>query len=100
MKGLNRVREALAHPLAAASTVAGVFGIALHPGVLKAFVLALWQSAPTLFTISSIGAFTLPKILPKLELLKPVFMAALAVSGVLYLARLGKRTYQNFDNEL
>jgi hypothetical protein len=100
MKALSRVREALAHPFSAAATVAGLFGIALHPGVLKAFGLALWQSAPTLFTISSIGAFTLPKILPKLETLKPVFMVALAVSGVLYLGRLGKRTYQNFDNEL
>lgn len=100
MKGFTRVREAVTHPFSAAATVAGMFGIALHPEILKAVVLALWQSAPTLFTISSIGAFTLPKILPELELLKPLFMVALAVSGVLYLGRLGKRTYRNFDDEL
>lgn len=96
----NRVREALAHPFSAATAVAGMFGIALHPGVLKAFVLALWQSAPTLFTISSIGAFTLPKIFPGLDALKPAFMVVLAVSGVLYLARLGKKTWNNFDNNI
>jgi hypothetical protein len=100
MKVFTRLRDAVAHPLAAASTVAGMFGAVLHPEVLNALVMALWQSAPTLFTISSIGAFTLPRILPKLELLKPVFLAVLAVSGVLYIARLGKRTYRNFDNEL
>lgn len=100
MSAFNRVREALAHPFSAAATVAGMFGIALHPGVLKAFVLALWQSAPTLFTISSIGSFTLPKIFPQMDLLKPAFMVVLAVSGVLYLARLGKKTWNNFDNNI
>lgn len=100
MKVITRLRDAVMHPLAAASTVAGMVGVAFHPEILSAFLLALWQSAPTLFTISSIGAFTLPKILPSLEALKPVFLAVLAVSGALYLARLGQRTYQNFDNKL
>lgn len=97
---IDKLREAVAHPLAAASTVAGMFGIALHPGLLKAALLALWQSAPTLFTISSIGAFTLPQAFPKLSAIKPVFLAALAVSGALYLARLGTKTWNNFDKNL
>jgi hypothetical protein len=100
MKALTRLRNALSHPLAAASTVAGMFGVAIHPEILQALLLALWQSAPTLFTISSIGSFTLPKVFPQLEAFKPVFLGLLAISGVLYVARLGKRTYQNFDREL
>lgn len=96
----NKLTNAVRHPYSAALGAASAFGALLHPDVAIAIAMTVYQTAPTLFTLSSLGAFTLPRVIPGADLLKPVFIAVLAVSGLLYAARLAKSAYDNFDRNL
>ncbi len=94
------IKNAVRHPVSAAVGAASAFGAVLNPDLALALAMTVYQTAPTLFTIGSLGAFTLPRVIPGADLLKPLFLAVLAVSGLLYGARLLLRAYDNFDRNL
>jgi len=94
------LKNAVRNPVSAALGAASAFGALLNPDVAIALGMTVYQTAPTLFTIGSLGAFTLPRVIPGAELLKPVFFVVLGVSGLLYGARLVLRAYNNFDKNL
>lgn len=99
-KRLKKAKEALTHPISAASSAVAAFGALLNPDFLLAGASALYASAPSLFTGSSIAAFTLPQVFPALAVLKPVFLAVVAIAGPLYLLRLGIRSRGIFEEKL
>lgn len=100
MGKLSKLKEVVAHPVATATTAAGTVAALLNLDVLFALFQGLYAAAPTLFTAASIMSFTLPTVFPALELLKPFFLGVLAVTGLLYLARLLNNTEDTFERFL
>ncbi|QZX98729.1 hypothetical protein [Halobaculum rubrum] len=99
-KRLKKTKEALTHPISAASSAVAAFGALLNPDVVFAIGSALYASAPSLFTGGSIAAFTLPQVFPTLAAFKPVFLAIVAIAGPLYLIRLVNNSTEIFEEKL
>lgn len=79
----------------------GVGGVVLFdPTVITALLAALWSSAGTLFTATSVAAFT---VIPQVSALSPYEETAVAIAvaaGGIYLAKLGYRILDNYTDRL
>jgi len=87
------IKEALKSPLAKVS--AGITGIlaVLNPDVWFVALDALLASAPQLFSVASVGALTLPQVLPPQTTTDWVVVAA----GVLFVAYSLRAIHRNFE---
>jgi len=87
------IKEALKSPLAKVS--AGITGIlaVLNPDVWIVALDAMLASAPQLFSVASVGALTLPQVLPPQTTTDWVVVGA----GVLFLAYSLRAINQKFD---
>jgi hypothetical protein len=87
------IKEALKSPLAKVS--AGITGIlaVLNPDVWFVALDAMLASAPQLFSVASVGALTLPQVLPPQTTTDWVVVGA----GVLFLAYSLRTINQKFD---
>lgn len=92
------LKEWITHPITVLTGSLGVIGIGIEPALIKGLLAALWATAPTLFTASSITAFSLIPNLPALQPLRPVAVAL--VTGGIYLAKLGDRALEEFQKRL
>ena len=81
-----------------AQITAGLSGILalLNPDVLLALFDALFASAPQLFSAISVGALTLPQVLPPESTGEWVVVAA----GGLFMVYLGREIWTNIDREV
>ena len=77
--------------------VTSVVGL-VQPEILEALWMTLISVAPTLFTASSIGAFTLAENLPWLP--QRPFTVAAVVFGAIYLGLLISKAVNRFQEEL
>lgn len=100
MGKLSKLKEVVTHPVATATTAAGTVAALLNLDVFFALLQGLYAAAPTLFTGASILSFTLPRVFPSLEILKPLFLGLLAVSALLYLARILNNAEDSFERFL
>ncbi|MFC6785415.1 hypothetical protein ACFQFH_05660 [Halobaculum halobium] len=96
----DKTTEVLTHPVSAAASAFAALGSVLNPEFVFALGSALYAAAPSLFTGSSIAAFTLPQVFPGLSILKPVFLAIVAIAGPLYLLRLVNSSTDTIEDEL
>lgn len=94
---IDKLKEILTHPLAAAGAGASAFMGVLDPATFSAILLTVWEAAPQLFTFGSIAGLTLPQFIPELEQFQPVFVVIVVVSGAAYLARLGSGIWEQFQ---
>jgi formaldehyde-activating enzyme involved in methanogenesis len=87
------IKEALKSPLAKVS--AGITGIlaVLNPDVWIVALDAMLASAPQLFSVASVGALTLPQVLPPQTTTDWVVVGA----GVLFVAYSLRTINQKFD---
>ncbi|WP_435099609.1 hypothetical protein [Halarchaeum sp. P4] len=97
---MNKLREAVRHPYAAATSAFAIFGALLHPAAAEAFLWALLGNAGHIFTAATIGGFTMPRVFPSLAFVKPFLIPVIAISGVAYAARLAYTVYQDMNKEL
>ena len=92
------LREVVAHPATLASSAVAVIGGLLNIPFIDALLAVLWAQAGSLFTVLSIGGFTLaPRVafLPE----EPLTILAL-LGGGRYGGKLLYGVYQNLDREL
>lgn len=87
------LKEILKSPFAKVSAGLGGILAVLNPDMLFVAGDALLASAPQLFTAASIGALTMPQVLPPQTTTDWVVV----VSGVLFLAYLAKGINDNFE---
>lgn len=94
------LRDLLEHPASLIAGLLGAIGIAVKPAVLIAAGMTVWSSAGTIFTGLSILSVT---VAPNVGALAPytglMQTAALAAAAV-FLIKLTKKTYDNFENRL
>lgn len=89
------LRETLNRPIAKISAgVGGILAI-LNPDMLVLAADALIASGPQLFSVASIGALTLPQVLPPDSTADWVVVAA----GLVFLAYLARQINQNFERK-
>jgi len=100
MGKLSKLKEVVTHPVATATTAAGTVAAILNLDVIVSVIQGLYYAAPTLFSGASILSFTLPTVYPSLEILKPVFLFVMAVTGPLYVIRLIDNSEDTFDRFL
>ena len=92
------LRGVVSHPATVASTVVAFVGGFLNLPVFGAFATVAWAKAGSLFTVLSIGGFTLA---PRVPFLPETELTILALVGAaLYGAKLLYGVYQNLDREL
>ncbi|MBB6645074.1 hypothetical protein [Halobellus ruber] len=94
------LKEWLTHPITVLTGSLGVIGIGIEPALIKGLFAALWATAPTLFTASSITAFTIAPEINVLEPLQPVAVGVALITGGIYLAKLGNRALEEFQKRL
>ncbi|WP_311171804.1 hypothetical protein [Halobellus ordinarius] len=94
------LKDWIKHPITVLTGSLGVIGIGIEPALVKGLLAALWATAPTLFTASSITAFSLIPNLPTLQPLRPVAVTVALVTGGIYLAKLGDRALEEFQKRL
>lgn len=94
------LEEAIDHPVTATLAVVGSGLSLFQPGVLEALVGAIWASIGTIFTLTSLGAFTIPRVFPELSgfagVMKGIFAGALVIYGLKLLSQM----YQTFEERL
>ncbi|GAB3321415.1 hypothetical protein [Haloplanus salinarum] len=92
------LRGVIAHPLTVASSLVAVLGGFLNLPLFNALAAVAWAKAGSLFTVLSIGGFTLG---PRVDFIPsaPLEIAAV-VGGVLYGTKLLYGVYQNLDTRL
>jgi hypothetical protein len=92
------LREVVQHPATIASAVVATIGGLLNLPVLSAFAAVAWAKAGTLFTVLSIGGFT---VAPRVEFLPEGPLTVLALGGAgLYVLKLLYGVFQNLDTRL
>lgn len=96
----DKLREAVAHPLAAASAAAGGLAGLFHWSTVEALGGALWVNAGNLLTVGTLTGFTLPRVFPEFAGLKQYALPLVAVGAVLVVVRLAYRTYRDTDKRL
>lgn len=89
------LRETLNRPIAKVSAGLGGILAILNPEVLFLTFDALVASGPQLFSVASIGALTLPQVLPPDSPADWVVVAA----GLVFLAYLAREINQNFERK-
>jgi hypothetical protein len=94
------LKEWITHPITLVTGSLGVIGIGIEPALIKGLLAALWATAPTLFTASSITAFTIAPEVSVLNSLQPVAVAIALITGGIYLAKLGDRALDEFQKRL
>lgn len=89
------IKETLNRPFAKISAgIGGILAI-LNPDVLILTFDALVASGPQLFSVASIGALTLPQVLPPDSTADWIVVAA----GVVFLAYLARQINRNFESK-
>lgn len=90
------LKEIAKDPLA--QITAGLSGIValLNPEVLLALFDALFASAPQLFSAISVGALTLPQVIPP----ESAGEWVVVVVGALFMLYLGREIWLNIDREV
>lgn len=89
------LRETLNRPIAKISAgIGGILAI-LNPEVVYLTVDALVASGPQLFSVASIGALTLPQVLPPDSTADWIVVAA----GAVFLLYLARQINDNFDEK-
>lgn len=92
------LREAIAHPATLASALVAAIGGLLNIPVLDALLAVVWAKAGSLFTVLSIGGFTLA---PRVDVIPEGALSSLAIAaGGLYGAKVLYGVYQNFEERL
>lgn len=96
----GKLREALAHPVAAATTAAGALAGLFNWGTVEALLTVFWLNAGNLLTIGTIMGFTLPRVFPEFAGLKQYALPVVAFAAILVVLRLAYATYKDTDNRL
>jgi hypothetical protein len=92
------LREVIAHPATLASTVVAFIGGILNIPILEALIAVLWAKAGSLFTVLSIGGFTLG---PRVPMIPEGPLTTLAIiAGVLYGVKVLYGVVQNFEERV
>jgi hypothetical protein len=92
------LREAIAHPAALASALVAAIGGFLNIPVIEALLAVLWTQAGSLFTVLSIGGFTLA---PRIDAIPEGTLSSIAIAAAgLYGLKLLYGVYQNFEERL
>lgn len=89
------LKETLQRPIAKVSAGLGGILAILNPDVLVLAFDALVASGPQLFSVASIGALTLPRILPPDSIGDWVVVAG----GIVFLAYLARKINENFEDK-
>lgn len=89
------LKETLQRPIAKVSAGLGGILAILNPDVLVLAFDALVASGPQLFSVASIGALTLPRILPPDSIGDWVVVAG----GIVFLAYLARQINENFEDK-
>lgn len=90
------LKELAKDPLAQVTAGAGGLAAVLNPEVVWALTDALIASGPQLFSAISVGALTLPQVIPPSS---PAEWAVVA-AALVFLAYLGQQILQNIDREV
>ncbi|GGL26092.1 hypothetical protein GCM10009037_07140 [Halarchaeum grantii] len=93
-------KKTLTHPASVVAGALGVVGIAVKPTVITAVFAAVWAQAGTIFTATSLTAFSIVPNLPSLAGFQPVAIGVALVSGAVYLVKLGDRVIDEFERRL
>jgi len=92
------LQEVIRHPATVASSIVAVVGGLLNLPLLNALVAVAWAQAGSLFTVLSIGGFTLG---PRVAFIPEEPLTILAIgAGLLYGAKRLYGVYQNFETRL
>ena len=89
------IKETLNRPIAKVSAGLGGILAILNPDVLVLAFDALVASGPQLFSVASIGALTLPRILPPETTADWIVVAA----GTVFLVYLARQINDNFEDK-
>lgn len=95
-----KLRDYIEHPVALISGFLGAIGLAVKPGIIMAVLMTVWGSAGTIFTASSLFAWT---ISPNVDALAPyadIFQTLALLAALLFLLKLSDRTFDNFERNL
>lgn len=90
------IKELAKNPLAQVSAGLGGIAAVLNPEVVWALTDALIASGPQLFSAISVGALTLPQVLPPSSAGEWAVVAA----ALVFLAYLSQQIWSNIDREV
>lgn len=91
---MMNIRKTINRPIAKVSAGLGGILAILNPDVLLLAVDALVASGPQLFSVASIGALTLPRIIPPESPADWVVVAA----GLVFVVYLARQINDNFED--
>ena len=92
------LKDTLTDPLSVAIGLGTAIAHALGIPWVTAITATIWAKASTLFTVFSVGGFTLAAEVPALPE-GPIQTAALAL-GVIYLAKLSGRVFESYQERV
>jgi predicted metal-binding membrane protein len=96
----KKLKRALTHPVSVLTGALTGFGFLIDPNIVIGVITALWASAGTLFTATSVAAFSVVPNVPSLSPIGPIATTAALVAGGLYVTKLLNRVYNRIQERV